>query len=238
MSILGWWLASSSVANFVSSMVLSVVIAWYPDYAPARWQQWLIYVALIWLAVGANVFFAHRIPLFNQLVFALSIVTLAATMITLFVAARGHHASAAWIFADTSNGSGWASDGFSFMLAVGNAVYSFLGSDCGAHMCEEIPNPSRNVPRVIMYPLAMGLLTAFPFTVSLMYAITDVKAVLGTATGLPLLEIYYQGTGSKTAASVLMALFAFCFFSNLIANGEYFERKRRYDCLNATLLTD
>ncbi|KAK5122246.1 hypothetical protein LTR85_004156 [Meristemomyces frigidus] len=105
------------------------------------------------------------------------------------------------------------------MLAISNAVYSFLGSDCGAHLCEEIPNPAKNVPRVILYPLLVGMITAFPFAVSLLYAITDLEAVLSSPTGLPLIEIYYQGTHSKAAASVLLALFAFCFFGNLVANG-------------------
>ena len=52
-----------------------------------------------------------------------------------------------------------------------------------------------------------------------MYAITDLKAVLNTSTGLPLIEIYFQGTGSQTAASILLAFFAFCFFGCLVANG-------------------
>jgi len=52
-----------------------------------------------------------------------------------------------------------------------------------------------------------------------MFAIVDVEAVIETATGLPLIEIYYQGTGSKAGASVLMALFAFCFFGCLVGNG-------------------
>jgi len=65
----------------------------------------------------------------------------------------------------------------------------------------------------------MGLATAFPFTIACMFAIVDVEAVIGTATGLPLIEIYYQGTGSKAGASVLMALFAFCFFGCLAGNG-------------------
>lgn len=90
-------------------------------------------------------------------------------------------------------------------------------------MCEEIPNPAKNVPRVMIYPLLMGLLTAFPFGASLMYSISDIHAVLNTKTGLPLFEIYYQGTGSKAAASVLMAIFAFCFFANLVANGKRHE---------------
>ncbi|KAG7409212.1 Choline transport protein [Fusarium oxysporum f. sp. rapae] len=217
MSVIGWWLASSSVSNFVSSMILDIVGAWHPDWGQKRWHQYLIYVALIWIATAANIFTAQLIPLFNKIVFILSVLTLSATTITLFVVTKDH-ASAEFIFTDTTNRTGWSSDGFAFMLAVGNAVYAFLGSDCGAHLCEEIPNPAKNVPKVMIYPLLMGLLTAFPFATSLMYAISDVPAVLNTTTGLPLFEIYYQGTGSRPAASVLMSLFAFCFFANLVAN--------------------
>ena len=221
MSILGWWLGSGSVANFVSSMILDIVSVWYPDYTAQHWQQYLVYVGLIWLAVSINVFGSRWIPLFNQLVCALAVLTLSATTITLFAAARNHHASASFVFTDTTNRSGWPSNGFAFMLAISNAVYSFLGSDCGAHLCEEIPNPAKNVPKVILYPLLLGLIAAFPFTASLMYAISDISAVFNTKFGLPLIEIYYQVTGSKAAASVLMALFAFCFFDNLVANGRF-----------------
>lgn len=205
------------MANFVSSMILSIVTVWYTDYTPERWQQYLIYVALIWLAVAINILGSGFIPLFNKMLFVLAVVTLTSTMITLLVVARHHHASASWIFTDTTNSTGWSSNGWAFMLAIGNSVYSYLGSDCGAHLAEEIPNPGKNVPKVILYPLAMGLLTAFPFTVALLYSITDMEAVLGTVTGLPLIEIYYQGTGSHAAASVLMAVFAFCFFATLVA---------------------
>ena len=65
----------------------------------------------------------------------------------------------------------------------------------------------------------MGILTAWPFAISCVASITDVQAVINTATGLPLLEIYYQGTGSKAGATVLMALFAFCFYGCAVANG-------------------
>lgn len=74
--------------------------------------------------------------------------------------------------------------------------------------------------RVIVWPLLVGLLTAFPFAVSLMYSIRDLQAVFDTTAGLPLIEIYYQGTQSRVAASILLAMFAFCFFGNLVANGK------------------
>ncbi|KIW00466.1 uncharacterized protein PV09_07990 [Verruconis gallopava] len=217
-SILGWWLGAASVSNFVASMILDIAIIWYPSYQFEHWHQYLIYVALAWVAVAFNVFASRWIPLLNKLIFVLSALTLGATTLTLFITARNKHASGKFIFADNTNRSGWSSDGWAFMLAIGNAVFSYLGSDCGAHMCEEIPSPGRNVPKVIMVPLIMGLVTAFPFAVSLMYSITSLSDVLDTPTGLPLLEIYYQGTGSKEGASVLLALFAFCFFGCLVAN--------------------
>lgn len=109
-------------------MILEIVVVWYPDFTSQHWQQYLIYVALIWLAVAFNVLTSGMIPFYNKLIFVLSVVTLSATTITLFVAGRHNHASASFIFTDTTTSSGW-DDGFAFMLAVSNAVYAFLGSD-------------------------------------------------------------------------------------------------------------
>jgi choline transport protein len=218
-------------------MILSIVKLWYPDYEIQHWHQWMIYCALIWLAIFLNIFGSNLIPLFNQMIFVLAVLTLSATTIVLFICSRNHFPSGSWIFTDTSSSTGWKQEGFGFILAISNAVYAFLGSDAGAHLCEEIHNPGRNVPKVMLYPLAMGLVTAFPFAIACMSSIVNIEDVIGTATGivplfykqlwrcsnfkpgLPLIEIYYQGTGSKAGASVLMALFAFCFFACLVGNG-------------------
>lgn len=147
MSVIGWWLGAASVANFVASMVLEIVGVWYPNYESKQWQQYLVYVALTWISVAANVLASNWIPAFNKLLFGVSVLTLTSTMFTLFIVSRQDHASASFIFTDVTNGTGYSSDGWAFMLAVGNAVYSFLGSDCAAHLCEEIANPAKMVPR-------------------------------------------------------------------------------------------
>lgn len=120
-------------------MILDLALLWHPSYHFERWHQWLVYVALTVVAMSLNIFASRFVPLMNKMIFVLSVLTLSATTITLFVVARNHHASGTFIFTDTTNSSGWSSDGWAFMLAVGNAVFSYLGSDCGAHMCEEIP---------------------------------------------------------------------------------------------------
>jgi choline transport protein len=215
------------VANFISGLILAIVIGCYPNFEPQHWQQYLLYVCLLWLAAALNIFGIRWLPHFNKLIFVLSVLTLSATTITLFVCGRQNHASASFVFTDVDNGqSGWSNRGFSFLLAVINAVFGFLGTDGGAHLCEEIANPAKNVPRVIVYPLIIGFFTAFPFLCSLLYSITDLSVVLSTPTGLPLLEIYLQATGSKAAAVILTSLFTFCMFGCLVGVGELVLKRR------------
>ena len=97
-----------------------------------------------------------------------------------------------------------------------NGVFSFIGTDCAAHLAEEIPNPSRNVPRAIMWPILLGLICAWPFAVACVASIKNISGVLGGETGFPLLTIYYQATGSKAGATVLMAMFCVCFFGVMV----------------------
>jgi ABC-type multidrug transport system fused ATPase/permease subunit len=140
-------------------MILEIASIWYPDYELQHWQEYLIYVALIWLAVGLNVFASQWIPMFNQFIFGLSVITLSATTITLFVCARNHHASVEWIFTDTTNRTGWSSGGFAFVLAVGNAVFSYLGSDCGAHVriAKQQSNDLRPIHVLIFLPVPLAV---------------------------------------------------------------------------------
>jgi hypothetical protein len=74
-----------------------------------------------------------------------------------------------------------------------------------------------------MYPLVMGLITTFPFACACMFSTIDLEAIPGSAISLPLIEIYYQGTGSKAGASVLMALLPFCFFGCFVDNDTDFQ---------------
>jgi len=212
---------------------MAIVVGCYPDFEPHSWQQYLIYVAMLWLAAAVNILGIRWLPLFNKLIFSLSVFTLSAIILTLFVCGRQNHASAHFIFADFDNGqSGWSNHGMSFLLAAINSIYGFLGTDCGAYLSEEIANPAKNVPRVIVYPLIMGICTAFPFLCALLYSINDLSAVLSTPTGLPLLEIFFQATGSKAAAVLLASVFTFCMFGCLVAVGRSIA-----SCLDGRMLT-
>lgn len=148
---------------------------------------------------------------------SLYVITFTATFISILVCARDHYQPASWVFGDTTNSTGWPSTGFAFILALMNGVFCFIGTDCAAHLAEEIPNPSRNVPRAILWPILIGFMIAWPYAVACVASISDIDGVLGGDTGFPLLTIYYQATGSKVGATVLLTMFIVCFFGCMTA---------------------
>lgn len=58
----------------------------------------------------------------------------------------------------------------------------------------------------------------WPFAVTCMYVITDVEKVVNPPSGISLIEIYYQATGSEFKTVVLLAAFAVCLFGCAVAN--------------------
>ncbi|KAL8666977.1 MAG: hypothetical protein Q9168_007356, partial [Polycauliona sp. 1 TL-2023] len=80
--------------------------------------------------------------------------------------------------------------------------YAYGGTDGAIHIAEEIPRPSKNIPKAMNLTMAIGFLTAFPMSLALMFGITDIDAVLNS--DLASAEIFYQITGSKGIVTFMM----------------------------------
>ncbi|ETS79646.1 hypothetical protein PFICI_09499 [Pestalotiopsis fici W106-1] len=217
-STCGWWLGLASVCNFVAAMVLAIVQLYVEDYVIQTREQLFCYVMIVWLAVLLNIFAMDYLPALNQYLLYFSVSTLLATVFIILVAAFPNYRSSEWVFTDTTNLNDSYNKGFLLILCLLNNTYGFMGTDAGAHLAEEIPAPSVNVPKVIVYPIIIGLLTAWPFAVACMYVITDVERVANPPSGIALIEIYYQATASKFLTALLLAAFALCLFGCAVAN--------------------
>jgi len=55
----------------------------------------------------------------------------------------------------------------------------------------------------------------FAFVICLLFTIGDIDRVQNTPTGLPLIEVFYQATKSKTATTFLIAMPSFILFFSL-----------------------
>lgn len=110
-----------------------------------------------------------------------------------------------FVFKDFQNETGF-STGYAALLGILQAAFGMTGYDSAAHLSEETQNARRDIPRAIVMSVYVGAITGFIFLISLMFCITDLDAVTNTTTGIPLLAILVQATGSKVFAGFLMSL--------------------------------
>lgn len=63
-----------------------------------------------------------------------------------------------FVFTNFQNTTGWP-DGISWILGLLQSALSLIGFDVVLHMTEEMPNPSRDSPRALIYAILVGGVT-------------------------------------------------------------------------------
>lgn len=134
-----------------------------------------------------------------------SIISFLAIIITVPSKASSHETST-FVFTTFVNNTGWKSNGLVFIVGLINPNWAFNGLDCATHMAEEVENPERVIPIAILGTVGIGFVTAWLFSIGMMFSIQDFDKVASTATGVPILELFYQALNSKTGAIVLCSL--------------------------------
>ena len=133
-----------------------------------------------------------------------SLISFAVLLITVPAKAPTHE-SAKFVFATFINSTGWAQSGIAFIVGLINCNWAFACLDCATHLAEEVRRPEKMVPIAIMGTVGIGFVTAWFFSISMMFSLNDLEAVTGTSTYVPILELFYQAVGTKAGAVVLEA---------------------------------
>jgi choline transport protein len=81
-----------------------------------------------------------------------------------------------------TNNTGWG-NGVCFLTGLITPAFAFGGLDSTMHLVEETRNPKKAVSKAICYTVGMGIITAFLFTIAMVYCITDIEQLLSTPTG-------------------------------------------------------
>ncbi|KAK5279040.1 hypothetical protein LTR40_008347 [Exophiala xenobiotica] len=92
------------------------------------------------------------------------------------------------------------------MLGLLNTLFGMCCYDAPAHMTEEMLNPAKEAPQAIILSVWLGAVTGFIFLISAFFCIGDLEATATTSTGVPLIQIFYDSTGSVKGATTLAAL--------------------------------
>jgi len=168
-------------------------------------QAWHVYVAfvLINLSCLAMVILRNQWLPFIQKLGSIAVVGGGIVTVIILAAVPRQHASAASVFTTWDNQTGWGS-GVAFLTGMLNGAYTIGTPDAITHLAEELPNPRRDLPKAVAVQMIIGTVSSFAFAIAIMFAITDLEAVLNTGTSFPLAEIYHQATGNTAITFVLL----------------------------------
>ncbi|KMU90340.1 amino acid permease 2 [Coccidioides immitis H538.4] len=120
--------------------------------------------------------------------------------------------SAKWVFTHVTDGSGWQSKAFSFLLGFISVAWTMTDYDgtthsdriiCGS-MSEETHDAAIRGPVAIQTAVLVSGTFGWMLTVTMCFCLTDLDAILATPTGLPAAQIFLNA-GGQTGGTVMFA---------------------------------
>ncbi|KAJ3580470.1 hypothetical protein NPX13_g87 [Xylaria arbuscula] len=178
LSVVGWILCTAASAIYAAQIIAAIASAFHPEYEPTAWQIWLIYVLIMALCTLVLTMLPTLLARIEKISFFVSVVGFVVFLIVILATASPKNTTNL-VFATSNNQSGW-SDGLGFLLSVGTAMYTFIGTDSVIHISEEIPNPQRNVPRTMGLTILIGIATAVPWSIAFLYSGGDYETLRTT----------------------------------------------------------
>ncbi|GAB7350015.1 hypothetical protein MBLNU459_g0689t1 [Dothideomycetes sp. NU459] len=204
-SWLGWVSGIPSCAEFLAYLVQGLVLLVYPDAdIGTAWQTSLMIFAFLFITFGFNIFLSHKLPLAEGLVLVLHVLGFFAFLIVLWVMPGSSRNSASTVFTSFSNGGGWSSQGVSCLVGLTTPLWCFIGPDAGAHMSEELKDASRVLPKAMMWATVVNGILGIVMMITFCFAVGDsLDDVLNSATGIPIIQLLYNVTGSNAGTVVM-----------------------------------
>ncbi|RSL46500.1 hypothetical protein CEP54_013816 [Fusarium duplospermum] len=211
----GWiniagWLTLVTTEAFFGALFISAasVVASNGSYVAEAWKTYLIFLSILTFSTVSNIWGNKILGPWNNLALYWSI--LSVVIISILLLSTSDKTSARFVFTEFRNETGW-SDGMSWILGLLQSALSLIGYDAVLHMTEEMPNPSRDAPLAIVYAIGVGGVTGTIFILVIMFCLTDLPTLIASTTGMPLIELVLQATGSRAAACIVSCMLAICF---------------------------
>ncbi|KID94089.1 choline transport protein, partial [Metarhizium majus ARSEF 297] len=192
-SWLGAVATGASACLSASVGIFGVVSFLNPDFVYRRWMGFVAFQILN-LATMFCSFFEQALPKISKALLFVSVASAAVVFVTLFATSR-QHASPETFFITVSNTSGWQ-DGIAFLTGLSGINWSLCCLDLVTHLAEEIPSPSTNIPRALMWSIVVGFISGILVITSVFVNIPVVNADDDNSA----LILFYKISGSKAVA--------------------------------------
>lgn len=217
MSVLAWQAGSASGSFLTGTIIQGLISVRNPEYEPQNWQGTLFVFAMVLVIYIFNINGAGLMPILNNLLMILHILSWAVILIVLW--AMAPHQSASAVFAtEWKNIGGWSTMGLSVMIGQISAIYGCLSSDAMAHMSEEVTDAGRNVPIAIAWGYFSNGIMAAILLIAYLFATPSVEDSLNDATGFPFIYVFREATSAAGVNGLTAITLLPVIFSNILFN--------------------
>jgi amino acid transporter len=222
----GWFNFLGQVAvtagiDFGAAFFVHALLTLVFNLSAAHWVTVVIYAIILFVHGLLNQFGIRLVALLNDVsvwwhIFGVLIIV----GVLAFVPA--HHQSVGFVFGHFYNGTGLAWGTF-YIVLIGLllAQYTFTGYDASAHMTEETRDAATAGPRGIVMSILVSLVAGWVLLIGVTFAIQNYAGEVGSATGVPPAQIFWDAIG-KTGAELLLVIVCvaqlFCGMSSVTAN--------------------
>lgn len=87
------------------------------------------------------------------------------------------------MFGGLNNITGWKSIGLAWLLGLLQSAFAFVGFDITIHISEEMPNPGKEGPKLMLLTIIIGGVSGLLVLLCMLFCISDIDAVLGSIYG-------------------------------------------------------
>lgn len=206
-NLLGQTAGVSSVAYTVSQMILACASmnSTFKDgkysYSPTALQTVLLSISLLCIMgiiCSLTTKSLHRIVLWFAPINILASIGICIALLVL----TPNKPSAAWVFTHVTDGSGWGSKTFSFLLGFISVAWTMTDYDGTTHMSEETHDAAIRGPVAIRTAVLVSGVFGWMLTVTMCFCLSDYEQILNSPTGLPAAQIFLNA-GGRTGGTVM-----------------------------------
>ncbi|KAL4970598.1 amino acid/polyamine transporter I [Aspergillus stella-maris] len=175
-----------------------------PSYTAQQWHILLISWAQALVAVLWNIPFFKTWPASLKSMVVITNAGVLFLAIALLVRTSSKQ-SAREVFVDITNNSGWSSNGLVFFLGLLPGTTAINGFDAAAHMVDEMPDPAKQVPQVMVGNALLSGILGLPMTIIFCFCISNRENLLDPVGGVTIIQLFFDSLRS-TPLFVLSSL--------------------------------
>lgn len=135
LTVLAWLFLTASAPFGAGTLIQGLLTLNYPEYVPQRWHGTMLYWAVLVVGFLVNLYGARLLPHIENLMMALHVLLFFLIFVSILALSPTRN-SAAFVFGEFQNNTGWGSDGIAWSLGMVTSAYVMVGMYCSSSVAD------------------------------------------------------------------------------------------------------